>query len=204
MADHIPKVLKIQGAKPYDFSFPLKHTALLVIDMQRDFLLPGGFGDIQGGNLDAVQASIKPTKTLLSLCRGLGLKIFHTREGHKPDLSDCPTSKLYRQKNAPGNEQHSMVIGDNGQMGRLLVRSEYGHDIVNELKPLPGEIVIDKPGKGSFWGTTLMHKLKIYGITHLLVSGVTTECCFSTSIREANDRGFECCEFYIIISFALH
>jgi allophanate hydrolase len=181
------------NAKPYPFTFPVRQTALLVIDMQRDFICAGGFGDIQGGNLEAVQASIRPVKTLLEACRAAGLTIFHTREGHVPDLVDCPSSKLIRQAAAPGNSQHLKVIGDQGKFGRLLVRGEYGHDIVDELQPLPEENVIDKPGKGSFWNTPLMHKLKAQGITHLLVSGVTTECCFSTSIREANDRGFECC-----------
>lgn len=180
-------------AKPYPFSFPLQHTALLVIDMQRDFICAGGFGEIQGGNLEAVQASIPPTRSLLEACRNAGLQIFHTREGQVPSLADCPSSKLIRQAAAPENTQHLKVIGDKGEMGRLLVRGEYGHDIVDELRPLASEVVIDKPGKGSFWNTGIMHKLKARGITHLLVSGVTTECCFSTTIREANDRGFECC-----------
>ena len=189
----LPELVTIE-AKPYSFSFPPKATALLVIDMQRDFLLPTGFGEIQGGNLTDVQASIAPTKKLLEICRRAGLKIFHTREGHKADMSDCPSSKLVRQAAAPGNVQHSLLIGDEGKMGRLLTRGEYGQDIVDECKPLAGEIVIDKPGKGAFWNTSIMHKLKSYGITHIIVSGVTTECCFATSIREANDRGFECCK----------
>ncbi|KAF2473517.1 amidase signature enzyme [Lindgomyces ingoldianus] len=180
-------------AKPYIYSFPLQHTALLVIDMQRDFLLAKGFGEIQGGNLEAVQASITPTRKLLEACRGAGMTIVHTREGHVPDLSDCPSSKLVRQAATPNNTQHNLIIGDKGELGRLLVRGEYGHDIIDELKPLPGEVVIDKPGKGSFWNTAILHKLKARAITHLIVSGVTTECCFATSIREANDRGFECC-----------
>ena len=180
-------------AKPYAFSFPLTHTALLIIDMQRDFLLAKGFGEIQGGNLEAVQASIAPTKRLLEACRGAGMVVFHTREGHKPDLSDCPSAKLIRQEAAPGNTQHKLVIGDKGELGRLLTRGEHGHDIIDELKPIPGEVVIDKPGKGSFWNTTIFHQLKARAITHLIVSGVTTECCFATTIREANDRGFECC-----------
>ncbi|KAF2791930.1 amidase signature enzyme [Melanomma pulvis-pyrius CBS 109.77] len=188
----VPSVLSID-AKPYAFSFPLRHTALLVIDMQRDFLLAKGFGEIQGGNLEAVQASIGPTKKLLEACRGVGLAIVHTREGHVPDLSDCPSSKLVRQSAAPDNTQHNLVIGDKGELGRLLTRGEYGHDIIDELQPLPGEVVIDKPGKGSFWNTDILHKLKARAITHIIVSGVTTECCFATSIREANDRGFECC-----------
>lgn len=181
-------------AKPYAFTFPLKHTALLVIDMQRDFLLAKGFGEIQGGNLEAVQASIAPTKKLLEACRRAGMAILHTREGHKPDLSDCPSSKLVRQSAAPGNTQHNLVIGDKGELGRLLVRGEYGHDIVDELQPFSGEVVIDKPGKGAFWNTDLLHKLQARAITHIIVSGVTTECCFATTIREANDRGFECCK----------
>ena len=189
---NLPQTLTFD-AKPYAFTFPPRKTALLVIDMQRDFISHGGFGEIQGGNLEAVQASILPTKTLLDACRRAGLHVFHTREGHVPDLADCPSSKLIRQAAAPGNTQHSKVIGDKGTLGRLLVRGEYGHDLVDELQPLPGEPVIDKPGKGAFWNTSLMHKLKARGITHLLVSGVTTECCFATSIREANDRGFECC-----------
>ncbi|KAF2033589.1 amidase signature enzyme [Setomelanomma holmii] len=180
-------------AKPYAFTFPPEHTALLVIDMQRDFLLAKGFGEIQGGNLEAVQASIAPTRKLLEACRGAGLTIVHTREGHKPDLSDCPSSKLVRQSAAPVNTQHKLVIGEMGELGRLLTRGEYGHDIVDELQPLSGEVVIDKPGKGSFWNTTILHALKARAITHLIVSGVTTECCFATTIREANDRGFECC-----------
>ena len=181
-------------AKPYAFSFDPAHTALLVIDMQRDFLLDGGFGDIQGGKLQAVRDSIEPTKRLLDACRRAGLTIAHTREGHRPDLADLPSSKIVRQRAAPNNTQHSLVIGQAGGMGRLLVRGEYGHDIIDELRPLPAEIVVDKPGKGAFWNTTLMHQLKARAITHLLVSGVTTECCFATSIREANDRGFECCK----------
>ncbi|KAH7380690.1 amidase signature domain-containing protein [Pyrenochaeta sp. MPI-SDFR-AT-0127] len=180
-------------AKPYAFSFPLHKTAILIIDMQRDFLLEKGFGEIQGGNLEAVQASIAPTKKLLEAGRAAAMTIVHTREGHKPDLSDCPSSKLFRQSAAPNNTQHKLVIGDKGELGRLLTRGEYGHDIVDELKPLPGEVIIDKPGKGSFWNTTIFHQLKARAITHLIVSGVTTECCFATTIREANDRGFECC-----------
>ena len=182
-------------AKPYPYVFSPRHTALLVIDMQRDFLLLNGFGEIQGGSLDAVQASITPVKRLLDACRQARLHIIHTREGHMPDLSDCPSSKLVRQNGSPTNAQHLKVIGDVGEMGRLLIRGESGHDIVDELQPLPGEVVIDKPGKGAFWNTALMDKLRARGITHLLICGVTTECCFATTLREANDRGFECCEY---------
>jgi nicotinamidase-related amidase len=169
----LPETITVD-AKPYAFTFPPRHTALLVIDMQRDFLLPTGFGDIQGGNLTAVQASIEPTKQLLDLCRSAGMHVFHTREGQLPDLSDCPSSKLLRQAACPGNKQHGLVIGDKGDMGRLLTRGEYGHDFVDELQPVPGEVVIDKPGKGAFWNTRLMEKLKARAITHLIVSGVTT------------------------------
>ncbi|KAI4109103.1 MAG: hypothetical protein LQ339_001908 [Xanthoria mediterranea] len=188
-----PPTMLTLDAKPYPFVFSPAHTALLVIDMQSDFLLPNGFGEIQGGSLEAVQASISPVRNLLQSCRQAGLAIFHTREGHKPDLSDCPSSKLIRQNGSPKNAQHLKVIGDTGEMGRLLVRGERGHDIVDELQPLPGEILIDKPGKGAFWNTALMEKLKAKAITHLLICGVTTECCFATTLREANDRGFECC-----------
>lgn len=182
-------------AKPYTFSFPPRHTALLVIDMQRDFLLEGGFGAIQGGDLTYVQASIGPTKQLLELFRQTGMHVFHTREGHKPDLSDCPSSKLIRQAAHPQNTQHGLVIGDKGALGRLLTQGEYGHDIIDELQPIPGEVVIDKPGKGAFWNTDLMLELRARAITHLVVAGVTSECCFQGTIREANDRGFECCEW---------
>ena len=188
----IETTLKIE-AKPYIYECPVRKTALLVIDMQRDFLCPNGFGEIQGGTLDAVQASIVPVKKLLETCRRANLPIFHTREGNKPDLSDCPSSKTVRQNAAPGNTQHLKVIGDMGKMGRLLIRGENGHDFVDDLQPLPNEVVIDKPGKGAFWQTTLMNRLKNRGVTHILMCGVTTECCFATTLREANDRGFECC-----------
>lgn len=183
-------------AKPYAFTFPSAATALLIIDMQRDFLLENGFGHIQGGNLTNVQAAIKPTARLLEVWRDLGLPVVHTREGHVPDLSDCPSSKLVRQAAAPGNKQHVQVIGDKGPMGRLLVRGEYGHDFVDELQPHESEIIVDKPGKGAFYNTKLMEILKKNGITHLIIGGVTTECCVTTTLREANDRGFECCKHH--------
>jgi nicotinamidase-related amidase len=192
----LPATLSVP-AQPYEFTFPTRHTALLLIDMQRDFLLESGFGDVQGGDLSMVQASIVPTIRLLDLFRGAGMQVFHTREGHTPDLSDCPSSKLIRQAAAPMNKQHGLIIGDQGKMGRLLIQGEYGHDLVDELQPWPGEVVIDKPGKGAFWNTRLMEKLKARAITHLVVAGVTTECCFATTIREANDRGFECCELSV-------
>ena len=199
----LPETLTIE-AKPYPYIFPPRHTALLVIDMQRDFLLSGGFGHIQGGTLDAVQGSIAPVETLLAVFRGADMAVFHTREGHRPDLSDCPSSKLVRQGAAPGNTQHGKVIGDKGGMGRLLVRGEYGHDIVDDLSPHPGEVVVDKPGKGAFFNTALMEQLKAKAITHLVICEVTTECCFATTLREANDRGFECCKYVIISGSHFH
>lgn len=189
---HSTKMLTID-AKPYPFAFPPRHTALLIIDMQRDFLLPNGFGEIQAGSLEAVQASVAPTKKLLDAFRQASLPIFHTREGHKPDLSDCPSNKLVRQKGVPGGIQDLKAIGDEGEMGRLLVRGETGHDFVDELQAIPGELVVDKSGRGAFFNTDLMDRLKAKAITHLVICGVTTECCFDTTVREANDRGFEIC-----------
>ncbi|CUS10518.1 unnamed protein product [Tuber aestivum] len=188
----LPKNITIE-AKPYPYTFPLSSTALLLIDLQRDFILPSGFGDIQSGtNLTAVKAVVPNCVRILQAFRELELPIFHTREGHLPDLSDCPSSKLKRQASAPGTN-HSKVIGDPGELGRLLVRGEYGHDIVDECRPKLGEVVVDKPGKGAFWNTNLLEELVGWGITHLIVGGVTTECCVTTTVREANDRGFECC-----------
>lgn len=196
----LPSTLEFP-AKPYAFKFPPRKTALLMIDLQRDFLLEGGFGEIEGGNLEAVQASILPNMKLLETARKVGLPVFHTREGHNPDLSDCPSSKLYRQPAAPGSDQYSKGIGDVAKMGRLLIKGEYGQDIIDELQPWPNEVVIDKPGRGAFWNTPLFDKLKAKGITHLFVSGVTTECCVDTTFREANDRGFECCKSLICCLF---
>lgn len=170
--------MELPSAKPYAFKFELERTALVIIDMQRDFLDPGGFGEIQCGN-DAIFSkvrSIVPTvRGVLKVAREeLGLHIFHTREGHKADLSDLPASKRLRQISAPSGH-HTLAIGDKGPNGRLLVRGEYGHDIVDELTPLPGEVVIDKPGKGSFWDTTFHRALLARGITHLIFCGVTAE-----------------------------
>ncbi|KAJ9350418.1 hypothetical protein DTO027B9_6966 [Paecilomyces variotii] len=181
-------------AQPYAFQFDPAKTALLIIDMQRDFLLKDGFGYIQAGDtgVDKVQATISPTLSVLSAFRECGMHVIHTREGHRPDLRDLPTPKLLRQARAP-TTRHSMVIGDVGPMGRLLTRGEYGHDIVDELQPVAGEYVVDKPGKGGFFSTTLHQHLVDRGITHLIVAGVTVECCVTTTVREANDRGFEAC-----------
>ncbi|GAD96927.1 glutamyl-tRNA(gln) amidotransferase subunit A, putative [Paecilomyces variotii No. 5] len=202
-ATHLDKTMTTNGngndllsieAQPYAFQFDPAKTALLIIDMQRDFLIKDGFGYIQAGTagIDAVQATINPTLSVLSAFRERGMHVIHTREGHRPDLRDLPTPKLLRQARAP-KSRHSMVIGDVGPMGRLLTRGEYGHDIIDELQPLTGEYVVDKPGKGSFFSTTLHQHLADRGITHLIVAGVTVECCVTTTVREANDRGFEAC-----------
>jgi nicotinamidase-related amidase len=172
-------------AEPGPFPLPEGRVALLVIDMQRDFLLPGGFGESLGNDVSRLQRVVPPLSGLLAAARAAGLLVVHTREGHLPDLSDCPPAKLRR--GAP-----SARIGDPGPYGRILVRGEFGHDIVDELAPLPGEPVIDKPGKGAFYGTGLGALLDDAGVTHLLVTGVTTEVCVHTTVREANDRGFDC------------
>ncbi|KAG9747341.1 glutamyl-tRNA amidotransferase subunit A, partial [Aureobasidium melanogenum] len=192
--DAKPK-MELPSARPYAFKFRPESTALVIIDMQRDFLDAGGYGDIQCGNKDifeGVRSIVSQTRAVLNAARKMNIHVVHTREGHKPDLSDLPASKRLRQKSAPSGH-HVIGIGDEGPMGRLLVRGEYGHDIIDDLKPFPGETIIDKPGKGSFWNTTLHRKLLGRGITHLLITGVTTECCVNTTFREASDRGFECC-----------
>ncbi|KEQ85789.1 Isochorismatase hydrolase [Aureobasidium pullulans EXF-150] len=187
--------MELPRAIPYAFRFRKESTALVIIDMQRDFLEPGGFGSIQCGDFEVFNRvrNIVPTvQRALETARKLGLHVMHTREGHLPDLSDLPASKRLRQTTAP-NGHHTIGIGGPGPMGRLLVRGEYGHDVIDELRPLPGEVVIDKPGKGSFWKTGFHRALLARGITHLLLAGVTTECCVNTTAREAADRGFECC-----------
>jgi len=173
------------AAEPGPFTFDLASTALVIIDMQRDFCEPGGFGETLGNDVSLLRAVIPPLRAVLAAARAAGLTVIHTREGHRPDLSDCPPAKLNR-----GNP--TLRIGDPGPKGRILVRGEYGHDIIDELAPLPGELVVDKPGKGSFHGTDLGDRLATAGITSLLVTGVTTEVCVHTTVREANDRGYEC------------
>jgi biuret amidohydrolase len=175
----------IAAAKPYPYDFPLRHTALVMIDMQRDFIEPGGFGAALGNDVSRLTRIVPTVARLLDVWRKAGLPLIHTRESHRPDLSDCPPAKLTR-----GNA--SLRIGDTGPMGRILVQGEPGNDFVPELVALPGELVIDKPGKGAFYATTLQDHLKAHGITHLLFGGVTTEVCVQTSMREANDRGYEC------------
>jgi nicotinamidase-related amidase len=172
-------------ADPGPFSFDLATTALVIIDMQRDFCEPGGFGETLGNDVSLLREVIPPLQTVLAAARATGMTVIHTREGHVPDLSDCPPAKLNRG-------DPTLRIGDPGPKGRILVRGEYGHDIVDELAPLPGELVIDKPGKGSFYGTTFGAELAARGITRLVITGVTTEVCVHTTVREANDRGYEC------------
>ncbi|MGW4094002.1 cysteine hydrolase family protein [Nocardia sp. NPDC004750] len=172
-------------ARPGPFRYEPGTLALLIIDMQRDFLLPGGFGESLGNDVGLLRMVIEPLRALLAAARAAGVPVLHTREGHRPDLSDCPPSKLLR-----GNP--SQRIGDPGRFGRILIRGEYGHDIVDELAPLPDEVVIDKPGKGAFYATGLAAELQRGGIRSLLVTGVTTEVCVHTTVREANDRGYEC------------
>jgi len=176
---------KLIEAEPYELEFDLKSTALLIIDMQRDFVMPGGFGEALGNDVTPLQATIAPTRRVLEAARRLGMLVVHTREGHRPDLTDCPPTKLVRGRG-------KTRIGDPGPMGRILVRGELGHDIVPELYPKAGEPVIDKPGKGAFYATDLELILRDRGIKTLIVCGVTTEVCVNTSVREANDRGYEC------------
>ncbi|HET9516173.1 MAG TPA: isochorismatase family cysteine hydrolase [Actinoplanes sp.] len=172
-------------ARPAAYTFDPAATALLVIDMQRDFLEPGGFGESLGNDVGQLRRTIVPLTALLAGWRAAGLPVIHTREGHLPDLSDCPPAKLLR--GAP-----SMRIGDPTPNGRILIRGEYGHDIIDELSPVDGETVIDKPGKGAFYATGLQDLLVAEGIRSLVVTGVTTEVCVHTTVREANDRGYEC------------
>ena len=172
-------------ARPYPYPLDPAHTALVVIDMQRDFIEKGGFGDSLGNDVGRLEAIVPTTAALIGLFRRQGWTVMHTREAHRPDLSDCPPSKIRR-----GNP--SLHIGEAGAMGRLLVRGEPGNQIVAALAPVEGEIVIDKPGKGMFWATGIHEVLQARGITHLVFAGVTTEVCVQTSMREANDRGYEC------------
>ncbi len=175
----------IVPADPTPFRVLPGQTALIVIDMQRDFLLPGGFGESLGNDVGQLVKVVPPLAALIEAARSAGIMVIHTREGHEPDLSDCPPAKLNR--GAP-----SKRIGDDGKYGRILIRGEYGHDIVDELAPIDGEVVIDKPGKGAFYATSLQDVLTAAGITQLLITGVTTEVCVHTTTREANDRGYEC------------
>lgn len=176
---------RIPGSSPVCFDFDPATTALIVIDMQRDFIEPGGFGDSLGNDVSLLQAIVPTTAALIRLARDHGMPVIHTRECHKPDLSDLPAAKRRR-----GNPR--LRIGDPGPMGRILIAGEPGADIIPALCPVPGEIVIDKPGKGAFFATDLSAHLSTLNTKFLIVAGVTTEVCVQTTMREANDRGLDC------------
>jgi biuret amidohydrolase len=173
------------AATPFPFPFELKSTALVIIDMQRDFVEPGGFGETLGNDVSLLTAIVPACQAVLRAWRDAGGMVVHTREAHQADLSDCPPAKRNR-----GNP--TLRIGDEGPMGRILVAGEPGNQIIGALAPEPGEIVLDKPGKGAFYATPLQEILRRNGITHLVFMGVTTEVCVQTSMREANDRGYDC------------
>jgi nicotinamidase-related amidase len=175
----------VASALPGPFAFDPATTALLVIDMQRDFIEPGGFGAALGNDVSRLGGIVPTVRRLLAACRAAGLTIIHTREAHRPDLADCPPAK--RNRGAP-----SLRIGDTGPMGRILVAGEPGSAIIDAVAPLPGEWVIDKPGKGAFYATALPELLRHGRISHLIFAGVTTEVCVQTTMREANDRGYDC------------
>jgi len=175
--------MPVFAAEPYPLEFDPKTTAVVMIDMQRDFMEPGGFGEMLGNDVSPMRAAVEPARRVLEAARRAGIFVVHTREGHRPDLSDLPESKLLR-----GNLD--VKIGDMGPMGRVLVRGAQGHDIIPEVYPIEGEPVVDKPGKGAFWATDLHDILANRGIKTLVVCGVTLEVCVHTTVREANDRGY--------------
>ena len=172
-------------ALPGPFEFEPAHTALVMIDMQRDFIEPGGFGAALGNDVSLLAPVVPAAVELVALCRAIGVLVVHTQECHRPDLSDCPPAKRLRGK-------PSLRIGDPGPMGRILIEGEPGAGFVPELMPQPGDVVIAKPGKGAFYGTRLAELLQDQQITRLIFGGVTTEVCVQTTMREANDRGYEC------------
>jgi nicotinamidase-related amidase len=182
-------------ALPAPVAIDTARTALLIIDMQRDFLEPGGFGEALGNDVTRLSAIVPACRSLLEAARAARLTVIHTREGHRPDMTDAPRAKV--ERGAP-----SLRIGDRGPMGRILIRGEVGHAIIAELAPAAGEPVLDKPGKGAFYQTDLDLMLRNGGIDALLVCGVTTEVCVHTTVREANDRGYrpivvgDCCASY--------
>jgi nicotinamidase-related amidase len=173
------------AARPYAYAFEPAATALVVIDMQRDFIERGGFGEVLGNDVTRLAAIVPTVQQLLAWARAHAIRVVHTREGHRPDLADCPPAKRARGRLTLG-------IGDKGPMGRILVDGEPGNEIVPALAPKPGEAVIVKPGKGAFYATKLDEMLRVQRITHLILAGVTTEVCVQTTMREANDRGYEC------------
>ena len=175
----------IVDAEPYPLKLDFNLTGLIIIDMQRDFLEPGGFGELLGNDVSTLRSTIAPIKKILVAARDINLFVIHTREGHRPDLADAPSTKLLRGKLDVG-------IGDLGPLGRILVRGEKGHEIIPELSALPDEPVVDKPGKGAFYQTDLQVMLQNKNIKTLIICGVTTEVCVHTTVREANDRGYEC------------
>jgi nicotinamidase-related amidase len=177
--------LTLADAQPFAFRFEPARAALVVIDMQRDFIEPGGFGESLGNEVRRLAAIVPACRRVLDAWRAAGGRVVHTREAHRPDLSDCPPSK--RLRGAP-----KLRIGDLGPMGRILVAGEPGCEIVPELAPMAGELVIDKPGKGAFYATGLHERLQAAGVAQLIVMGVTTEVCVQTTLREANDRGYDC------------
>jgi nicotinamidase-related amidase len=171
-------------AEPFPYELDPANVALLCIDFQRDFVEPGGFGESLGNDVSRLRSAIEPTRAVLAAFRAHSWTVIHTREGHRPDLTDLFPTK--RDRGSP-----SLRIGEDGPMGQLLVRGSPGHEIIPELAPQPGEVVVDKPGKGSFYATDLETILRARGLTHLVVTGVTTEVCVQSTVREANDRGFE-------------